>query len=64
VKARLGVRPAAIPGPSPRPPAARQSPHGHTAEPDRSERLTLIEFVWVETAGAQPVLFVAREFLH
>jgi hypothetical protein len=34
---------------------ARQSP---------SERVRLIEFVWVSPTGVQPVLLIDREYLH
>jgi len=33
-------------------------------EPDVSERITLIEFTWMGLTGAQPVIFVAREWLQ
>jgi hypothetical protein len=33
-------------------------------DPDISERITLIEFTWMGMTGAQPVIFVAREWLH
>jgi hypothetical protein len=33
-------------------------------EPDVTERVTLIEFTWIGMRGAQPVIFVAREWLH
>ena len=35
-----------------------------TAEHGRSERISLIEFVWLSPAGLQPVLLVRRELLH
>jgi hypothetical protein len=34
------------------------------AEPDTSERITLIEFVWSGLTGSQPVIFVSREWLQ
>ena len=33
-------------------------------EPDTCERITLIEFLWTGAAGSQPVILVAREWLH
>ena len=30
----------------------------------RSERLTLIEFDWVNGSGVQPVILASRELLH
>ncbi len=30
----------------------------------RSERISLIEFLWLSPAGLQPVLLVRRELLH
>jgi len=34
------------------------------AEPETSQRVTLIEFTWVGARGAQPVIFVSREWLQ
>ena len=34
------------------------------AEPDTSERITLIEFLWEGTRGAQQVILVSREWLQ
>ena len=34
------------------------------AEPDTSERITLIEFLWEGLTGAQQVILVSREWLH
>ena len=34
------------------------------AEPDTSERITLIEFLWEGRTGAQPVILVSREWLQ
>jgi hypothetical protein len=34
------------------------------AELPTSERVTLIEFMWIGAAGAQPVIFVDREWLQ
>jgi hypothetical protein len=33
-------------------------------EPDTSERVTLIEFMWVGRTGAQQVILVSREWLQ
>ena len=33
-------------------------------EPDTCERITLIEFLWTGSAGFQPVILVAREWLQ
>ena len=32
--------------------------------PDATEKVTLIEFMWRGLRGAQPVIFVAREWLQ
>ena len=42
--------------------ADRQQVDG--AEPQASERITLIEFMWTGETGAQPVLLVEREWLQ
>jgi hypothetical protein len=34
------------------------------AEPDTSERITLIEFLWTGPTGEQPVILVSREWLQ
>ena len=34
------------------------------AEPNVSERITLIEFLWEETTGAQQVILISREWLQ
>jgi KaiC/GvpD/RAD55 family RecA-like ATPase len=33
-------------------------------EPETTERVTLIEFLWMGLTGAQPVIFVAHEWLQ
>jgi hypothetical protein len=33
-------------------------------EPDTSERVTVIEFLWTGSRGAQPVILIAREWLQ
>ena len=34
------------------------------SEPDTSERITLIEFLWTGLTGDQPVILVSREWLQ
>jgi hypothetical protein len=34
------------------------------SEPEATEKITLIEFTWTGLRGAQPVIFVAREWLQ
>lgn len=34
------------------------------AEPDVTEKITLIEFMWIGLRAAKPVIFVAREWLQ
>jgi hypothetical protein len=34
------------------------------SEPDTSERITLIEFLWTGLTGDQPVILVSRELLQ
>jgi hypothetical protein len=43
-------------------PETPETPVG--AEPDASERITLIEFMWQGTTGAQQVILVSREWLQ
>jgi hypothetical protein len=45
-------------------PARRRRRARHGAEPQASERITLIEFMWTGETGAQPVLLVEREWLQ
>jgi hypothetical protein len=33
-------------------------------EPDISERVTVIEFLWTGSGGAQPVILITREWLQ
>ena len=42
--------------------SARRPPED--AEPDTSERITLIEFLWEGRTGAQQVILVSREWLQ
>ena len=44
-------------------PADEVRPPAHP-EPDISERITLIEFVWSGLTGTQPVILVSREWLQ
>ena len=59
--ARIGWRPRGPTDVRSRQP--RQRPP-EDAEPDTSERITLIEFLWQGKAGAQQVILVSREWLQ
>ena len=39
-------------------------PEAEDTEPDVSERITLIEFLWRGRTGAQQVILVSREWLQ
>jgi hypothetical protein len=41
-----------------------QPPQFDEVEPDASERITLIEFLWTGPTGEQPVILVSREWLQ
>jgi hypothetical protein len=43
---------------------SQQPPPPDDAEPNTSERVTLIEFVWIGQTGEQPVILVSREWLQ
>jgi hypothetical protein len=47
-----------------RPAHLPRRPRRRPARQSQSERVRLIEFVWVSPTGVQPVLLIDREFLH